>query len=597
MHKFIIKAITVLFVIIASTSALAAEFIASIIDKNVSVGQSFVLNLSLRDAQAKSMPELSALRSDFTIYSQQQYSTFSSVNGNISSESGWDITLIPNKDGDITIPSIMIKTDQGTLQSAPIQLIVAKNNSSSPLGGASQNQNSNKQAKNSNVGISMIATTNKVNPYVKEPIIYTLKIISYKNLMNLTLEDIKASDAIIDKIGQPKQYEQSFGGARALVIELKYHITPLVPGKITIMPAVIRGEMQSIAQRQVFGHGFGMMHNPFFDPIGSLEPFEVRGDKLTLNAKEAPIQDPNWLPLTNLTLSEEWDGINAVKVGDTIVRKVKLSGVGTFSNQLTSVKNFVEIPGVKLYADTPIFTDNPTKNNDEIVGTREETFTIIPTVEGKITFPAIKIGWWNLQAKRLETATLPAKTINVLPAASKGASDTSLDFSAGIPKAIDEQKQSTQTNAIGKVYYLIIGLLTLIVILLFAVIVALIGRKKKNLPQEKVKNQQQPSVDNSKIHSIDDLRMQINEHARNYWGIDENTTISALGTELEHKQYIYSLELLNVLSEKMNIALYAGMPMDLAELIELWQQFKLSVVKKKTIKYANKVQQQELNPT
>jgi hypothetical protein len=571
----------------------AAEFLATVSNAQVSRGESLSLTLTLKDANTRDTPDLTVLQKDFTIYGQQQYSTYSNTNGTIVAESGWEITLLPKRDGTIIIPSLGINTNKGKLGTKEIQITVAVANN--------KTQNSGQPAPDS-FAVSLISTTNKAKAYVKEPIIYTLKIVSYRPPINLALDHIKATDAIIDRIGEPKQYDQSFGGIRSHIIELKYLITPLVPGKIEISPAVVRGEIHEPAPPGARSSKFGMLHNFFFDNVGALRPFEIESDKITITSIAPPVATKDWLPVNKLELSEEWTGEASAKVGDTISRKVKIIATGNYSNQLPSVQSAMNIRDIKLYSDKPVLSDKVSVDNEYIVGTKEESFSVVPTKEGTIKFPEIKISWWNIKTKQMEVSTLPAKTMHILAAVKSAGNDMTIDYSAGEQKIISEAPTNTFWDLAKQHAWLIavIASLVILILALFAVIIYLLRSKTKtqvNLADE-TKTAAKAKNKNIEISSAADLRDHILEHAHKHWGCPTDLTLNKLGTYLSENNYVYNIEYYVALTKDISSALYAGGNLEIQELLEKWENLKTSVTRNKT----RKIEQTDedyinLNPT
>src|SRR5690606_16105695 len=73
----------------------------------------------------------------------------------------------------------------------------------------------------------------------------------------------------------------------------------------------------------------------------------------------------------------------------------------------------------KVYPDQPALHD--ARSRDGITGTREEKAALIPQQAGTFVLPEISIPWWNTQTNRLEHARLPARTVDVKPAAAGAA--------------------------------------------------------------------------------------------------------------------------------------------------------------------------------
>jgi hypothetical protein len=73
-----------------------------------------------------------------------------------------------------------------------------------------------------------------------------------------------------------------------------------------------------------------------------------------------------------------------------------------------------KIDGADLYPDK-----ETTQNRDDgnwIYGQRERKFAIVPSRAGQLALPAVSIAWWDTAHNRAEVSTVPARTIEVLPA-------------------------------------------------------------------------------------------------------------------------------------------------------------------------------------
>jgi hypothetical protein len=566
--------------------AFAAAFIATVQETKIQFGQPVQLTLRLDGARARDSIDLSELAKDFNIYNQHQFSSYSNTNGTVRAEIGWNVTLMPKKIGEFVIPAIVIDTDKGKLSTDAIKISVTQNNS-------------NDVAIDDSLGVSLVSEISQAKAYVNQPIIYTLKVISYKPLANVVLDDIKSTNAIVEKLGDPKHYDQNHGGVHAHIVELRYAITAMKPGKINIIPATMHGEIQVPAKQAQRQPKFGLFNNLFFDNAFELKPFSLQSEDITIDIVAPPIKSDNWLPLYSLAITEKWDGLQTAKVGDTVTRKVKIVGKGTFAKQLPNIKEYIEQDNLKVYANKPNYIDVLDQDGKVIVGTKEEEFSIVLQQAGNIIFPEIKIKWWNVRTNKLEVSVLPAKTINVLPAAA-GASDITVDYSSDEPQIVETPVVSNLPEA--KEYpvflYAIIGILTGIVFTLMLVIGWIIYKRK--YPAKVVKLKVKSSKHKERpIETTADLRDHILHYAIKSWQVPANIALNRLGENLNHNNFTYDIELFTSLSKQINAGLYAKYPVDIQTLIELWEQFKKTVIKNKLdrSKIESNTDYSSLNPT
>ena len=161
MKKFMIALVLALSF---SFQALAQTLTATVNRNPVPEGEAFILTLTLDEAQNNSLsPDLKPLENDFSVYSVSNSSQINIINGVRSDTKQWNIGLIANKTGEVSIPAIKL----GKLSSQPIVMKIisaeqaAKNTTES--GNASSSQSSQPR-------YSMKAEVNTPHPYVQQQV-------------------------------------------------------------------------------------------------------------------------------------------------------------------------------------------------------------------------------------------------------------------------------------------------------------------------------------------------------------------------------------------------------------------------------------------
>jgi hypothetical protein len=586
LSNLIKKLFYILLFCFATAISYAAGFVATVDSKTISFGQSLTVQLRLEDAKALESIDISPFAKDFMIYNQQQFSSYRNVNGTVKAESGWNVTLMPKKEGEFLIPAISLETDQGRFSTQEIKISV-------------QHPKAGDKSTSDGIGISLVSIVSKSKAYVNEPIIYTLKIISYKPIANIVLDDIKSSEAIIEKIGEPKQSNQTLGGVNAHVIEIRYAVTALRTGKVTIAPAIMHGELQVISSQARRPQRFGIFNDMFMDNMIELKPFSLQSDTITIEALPAVVKGNDWLPLYNLNMSEKFDGIQNAKVGETITRKIKIIAKGAFAKQLPSVKDFIDHEHVKTYANKPTFSDTLSESAATVVGTREEEYSLVPQQEGTITLPAIKINWYNLQSKKIETTVLPEKTITVAPGVVGATPNVTIDYSnEDKPQEVLASKTQIQTKPAW--LYILLGILGGVLFTGMLGSLLFIGRRKIRQRARKIRiNPKKQKSQEIEITSAENLRNYILQYAIKNWQAPKDIALNRLGDNLTNKNYKYDTHLYLELCENFNAALYGSAAIELEFLISKWNEFKTTVVKNSKLNKSVSVSEDyaSLNPT
>ena len=102
--------------------------------------------------------------------------------------------------------------------------------------------------------------------------------------------------------------------------------------------------------------------------------------------------------------------------GDPITLDLHLRAEGLSAAQLPDLSTSLSLPaGLKAYPDQPKL-DNAVYQ-DTVAGTRDQSVALIADRPGKFELPAVHVSWWDVKANQSREATLPARTLTVLPAA------------------------------------------------------------------------------------------------------------------------------------------------------------------------------------
>lgn len=134
MKKFIL---TLILSLSFGFQALAQTLQASVNRNPVPEGEAFILTLKLENGQDNSLsPDLKPLEKDFSVYSVSNSSQINIINGVRSDTRQWDIGLIANKTGEVSIPAIKL----GTLSSQPIVMKIISTEAAAAGGAEQQRQ-------------------------------------------------------------------------------------------------------------------------------------------------------------------------------------------------------------------------------------------------------------------------------------------------------------------------------------------------------------------------------------------------------------------------------------------------------------------------
>ncbi|MFV2055700.1 MAG: BatD family protein [Thiohalomonadales bacterium] len=380
----------------------------------VQMDESFTLMFSSTES-VDDDPDFSPLEKNFSILNRNQSSSFRIINGSISRETSWTLSLMPKISGNLTIPPINFGADS----SISIPIVVQKNIAISGSGV--------KQA------IYMEVEVEPKNAYVQAQIIYTVRIFHSVNLMDASLGELKLSDGdtIVEPLGNNASYDKQIDGRHYKVFEKKYALFPQKSGSITIAPLVF--ETRYVGNRRNLKHR-RLLSKELVVKV-SQKPSYLKGKTL-----------PYWLPASAVEISDKWGNGNPVfKVGEPVTRTLRVSAEGLPASLLPSLHPD-ELTFAKLYPDQPVLKDNKTSTG--VQGVREDKVAIIPTRSGDFIFPEIRVPWWNTQKNRWEQVIVKAKSISVKASATDTGQPTPILLESNIADA--SEKKSIAIDAIVK---------------------------------------------------------------------------------------------------------------------------------------------------
>jgi hypothetical protein len=379
----------------------SATLSASVDRQTISLGQSFTLTLTLNDNGA--IPNLDPLQQNFVVYGTSTTSQTNIINGHSSSQNTDIISLAPKNPGKQVIPALKVGNDTTN----PITIDVLHATAATPA------------LKDSEVYLT--ASIAKQDVYVGTPILYSIKLYYTVAIANVIMGSLSVPDAQVQALGKSIQYQSTENGNNYQVIEQKFLITPAKPGILNIPPAKISG---------IITQG----SNSFFAPPQS---FSVSSKAQTLHIKPIPtgIAPGEWLPAQQLSLSESWS-INTpqLKLGQPLTRTIVIQTSGIPATSIPDL-DIATPTGINAYPDKP--TSTVADDGNTLIAHKTFKIGYIPTQAGTITFPAVKLKWWDIGSNSLKTTVIPAKSYTV-------AADTT---PAGIPiKSVQLSPSSTPPN-------------------------------------------------------------------------------------------------------------------------------------------------------
>ncbi|MCG6932037.1 MAG: BatD family protein [Gallionella sp.] len=385
-----------------------ASVTASLDQDHVASGQTVQLQLQ-HDGTTDSQPDLGPLRNDFDVLGSSSGSNVQIINGHMSSQTQVTVLLSPKHDGKILIPPLQWDGQQ----TAALELTV---------GGPSTGQ-SRQTSGDASSHIFLTTTLDQKQPYVQAADVLTVRLYADQPIFRASLDLPASSDVLVKQIGKDKQSTELRNGHSYQVVERKYLLFPQRSGSLRLDGPVLDAQVQATGSNNPFGNDpafgniFGQM--PLAGMLNATRPIRLHGKTIMLNVLKRPAAatGANWLPAQNVTLQETWrPDSGAIHVGDPVTRHLQLTALGLTGAQLPDLGSLMQVPdGIKTYPDQSTAKD--AIQGDTVLGTRDQDIALIASRPGRFELPEVKLNWWDTVHNVQHVVTLPARVLDILPAA------------------------------------------------------------------------------------------------------------------------------------------------------------------------------------
>ncbi|HEX5419040.1 MAG TPA: BatD family protein [Gammaproteobacteria bacterium] len=373
---------------LACNPAAAASLVlrASVDRSQPHLNESFMYTLRA-EGDASSDPDPAALRKQFDVLQNTMNTRIQIVNGQAEQVSEWVYELMPRKTGHLTIPAMEIDG----VYSNPVQLEVQASTAASKAP----------------ADIFMEVEAEPMSAYVQSQVVYTMRLFIGigTGRATVTPPNVTGGEAIVEKLGDDRQYQTTRGGRSFVVHERRYAIFPQHEGKLTVEPTTFEAMVMS---------------DSGFSRIKRFRSGSV--DIMVKPAVAPPAQYPKaaWLPARSVKLAEKWsDDLQSLTVGVPLTRTLTIDAEGLLETQLPKL----EVPstdGIRLYPDQPDLDQSATA--DGLTAQRSERYAVLAQKAGPAQLAAVKLPWFDVETGRWKVAQIPARPVMVIPGAPTAAS-------------------------------------------------------------------------------------------------------------------------------------------------------------------------------
>jgi len=245
------------------------------------------------------------------------------------------------------------------------------------------------------VEVSVSSTT----LYEQQNVVYTARVISSDNLKTLDFEMPGVTGAVLEKIDGPVA---SSSPSREIVNTYHFKLTPLRSGEIEIPAITFKGT------RAAERHWSGFPGVPPQAPGEKDSAFTASSGKpLTFHVMAADPSLQPWLPLNDLKLRSTLSEVQPFKEGKPVTLTLELTAKGALGEQLPSLEQQLSSNQYRVYRDSVSVKNGVSRDGDYLIGSRKETYTLIPLKDGWVRLPPISVGWWDVDKDQAMIAGLP----------------------------------------------------------------------------------------------------------------------------------------------------------------------------------------------
>jgi hypothetical protein len=389
-------------------------FNAGVDKTEVGLDDQITLTISV-SGNVKSIPQpnLPSLKG-FTVYSAGRSQNFTYSGGKISSSVTFNYILTPRKEGKFTIGSAEIVLDGKTYKTNPIEVTVTAGAKPEAAPTPSSKESVQKtELRGKDLFIETVVDKKKA--YVNEQITFTFRFYQGVRLFNnpeytpASLTGFWAED-----LPPRKQYYKVINGRQYFVQELKTALFPTAAGKQTIGPAELKCTVEDL-DRMLTRDPFGMLNKDLMSLFRQGKPQILRSKPIEIEVLPLPeMGRPENFKGTvgNFNLSVSADK-KEVEAGQPVTLKMKISGTG-------NIKSVGE-PAIPELRDFRIYnsgsSENVSKDNYRVGGTKTYEEVLIPKTQGKYTIPSLEFSFFDPKSKSYKTLRSEPILITAFPGA------------------------------------------------------------------------------------------------------------------------------------------------------------------------------------
>ncbi|MFP4474864.1 MAG: BatD family protein [Desulfatibacillaceae bacterium] len=389
--------VAALVALLCAAAAQAAPSVVLSVDRSrMAVGDTVALTVRVAGDGATGRPVIRGLQ-DFHVSGPATSSQYQVINGKARSWTDYIYEISPTRTGEVTIGPAMVDAGQDTQRSNTVNIEVTE---------------ARENARDNDKSVFFTAKVNRDKGWPGQELVYTLTLYANADVRNPRLELPDVQGVTLKQLGEPRNFQTTITGTRYRALEIDFSMFVADPGPVALPPARMHMQIvvpQNSAQRRrtpfggdLFGFTRTVQHTEESDAVAvEIVPFPEQG------------RPPDFGGLVgDFAITSELNPAK-VKAGESATFTVTLSGTGNV--RLFPDLEFPEIPGVKSYADQPVFEEQATQRGTR--GTKTMKWALVPREQGEITIPPMGVSCFDPEREAYRTLRTDPMVLRVLPGA------------------------------------------------------------------------------------------------------------------------------------------------------------------------------------
>lgn len=385
-HPFFFSVCLILFFGNGVAPVWAAQ-VQAVVDRTaVTLGESLELSVTIEGGDGE--VDVSGIEA-FKVISRGSSSSFQFINGRSSNQKIYSYTLLPLRDGQLTIPALPVEIDGKVQQTRPITIRVQKR-----AAAAQDSQD-----------VFIKTRVSNDTPYVGQQINCTYSLFNAVQISDARFVKPEFTGFSAMEIQNQNSERTVINGREYIRRDLSYILIPRKSGVLNIEPAEIQLNVVQRSSR-------GRTRSPFDDFWGrsQVESRFLQSDSLSLTVKPLPPL-PQSLTFSGLVgqfeLAAQIEKTD-LTVGDSITYSLTLKGNGNLA-EVSDLRPSVPA-SFKSYKDSPQEEIELTPAGYE--GKKIFRTALVPVKAGRYVLPAVTLTYFDVDKEKY--ATLATKPIDLV---------------------------------------------------------------------------------------------------------------------------------------------------------------------------------------